>query len=96
VLGGKILAGVLTLAATVAGAWITLVDRPEPYTIDHWKVAANATCERDFGNVQLPLYAATLQVGRRGLAARRPAEPHHDGGRPIDGSARLGLPCHER
>src|SRR5689334_10718292 len=49
-LGVKILAGVITFAATVVGTYIAVTDRPKPYTIDDWARKANAVCEKDFGS----------------------------------------------
>jgi hypothetical protein len=37
---------VVTLAATVVGVYITVIDRPT-WTADDWRQQANAVCERD-------------------------------------------------
>jgi hypothetical protein len=44
-IGGAI-GTVVTIAATVAGLYITVIDRPK-WTTDDWRQQANAVCERD-------------------------------------------------
>ena len=72
ILAAKVIAGVVTFAATVAGTWIALADRPEPYTMTDWAQQANASCERNLGNVQLSLYNAALQVPQLAAAPTAP------------------------
>jgi hypothetical protein len=57
ILASKILAGVITFAATVVGTYIAVTDRPAPYTMSDWARKANAVCDQNFGNLQTPLYA---------------------------------------
>lgn len=49
--------------------WIALVDRPGGPTIDDWRLKANGTCQRDFGEVQVSISSALLELGQ---AAARP------------------------
>ncbi|MFC6085937.1 hypothetical protein [Sphaerisporangium aureirubrum] len=59
---GKSLAGLVTFAVTVAAFWITVIDRPPAPTFGDWQAKAGAACERNFGNAQLSLHTALLQV----------------------------------
>jgi len=43
---GGAVGSVVTLAATVVGVYITVIDRPT-WTADDWRQQANAVCERD-------------------------------------------------
>jgi hypothetical protein len=67
----KIIAGVVTFLATVAGTWVAFVDRPAPYTAKDWTRKANAACEKDFGSITVPLYTLTPLIGQ--IAAQTPA-----------------------
>ncbi len=55
----KVVAGFLTLAATVIGAYFAIKDRPDPYTIADWARKANSICEKDFGAVQTTAFVLT-------------------------------------
>jgi hypothetical protein len=43
---GGVVGSVLTLAATIVGLYIAVIDRPK-WTTDDWRQQANAVCERD-------------------------------------------------
>lgn len=58
ILAAKILAGVLTFAATIFGAYVTIIDR-SPYTMEDWARKANAVCDQNFGSLQTPIFALT-------------------------------------
>jgi hypothetical protein len=67
----KLIAGIVTFAATIAGTWIAFIDRPDPYTSKDWSRKANAACEKDFGSVTVPLYTLTPLIAQ--IAASTPA-----------------------
>ena len=59
----KAMAGVLTFAATIAGAYFAyLAIRPHPVTTASWVDQANAACDQDYGSVQQSLFNAVAMV----------------------------------
>lgn len=56
----KTAAGVLTLAATLAGAYFAFRSQPHSPTTAEWVSQANAACDRDIGSVQMSFFNALL------------------------------------
>jgi len=59
----KILAGVVSLLATLAATWFAYQALPEAYAAEQWRQKATATCERDFADVRFSLNGVLLKVG---------------------------------
>jgi hypothetical protein len=64
ILASKILAGVITFAATIVGTYVAVTDRPSAYTMDDWARKANAVCDQNFGNLQTPIFALTPMLAQ--------------------------------
>jgi hypothetical protein len=56
----KSTAGILTFAATIAGAFFAFRSQPSRPTTDGWVTAANAACDRDIGPVNMSFFDALL------------------------------------
>ncbi|WP_020523557.1 hypothetical protein [Catelliglobosispora koreensis] len=60
----KVLAGVVSLVATVTATWFAVIDRPDPYTAEQWREKANITCERSLADVEHTLTGSMLKVAQ--------------------------------
>ncbi len=58
----KIVAGVVTFAATIAGTYLAFQSRPKSFTTADWARQANAACERDTGDLALSLSDGLISV----------------------------------
>ncbi|WP_182877038.1 hypothetical protein [Microbispora sp. H10670] len=63
-LAGKSAGALITFAVTVGAFWIALVDRTPGPTIDEWRLKADNTCQRNFGDMQTSLHSAMLQMAQ--------------------------------
>ena len=70
----KAAAGVITFFATVIGVLIAIQSRPAPYTLADWSTKANAVCEKDFSQQNIPLLKTllALRASRPAICAARP------------------------
>ncbi len=77
ILASKMLAGVMTFAATIVGTYIAVTDRPTPYTMSDWSRKANAVCDQNFGSLQTPIFSLTPMLAQ---AIATPPTPGNSAG----------------
>jgi hypothetical protein len=59
----KATAGILSLAATIAGTYFAFRSQPQSPTTAGWVTQANAACDRDIGSLKMSLFEGSLPAG---------------------------------